>query len=54
MGNGLGMVLDNFHCILGGKIVVMLFLMFVLSCVLVFCNSLYIQYRTLSVCHFVK
>ena len=29
VGNDLGMALDNFHCILDGKIVVFLFLVFV-------------------------
>ena len=33
VGDGLGMFLDIFHCSMGGKIVVVLFLMFVLSSV---------------------
>ena len=36
MGDGLGMFLDTFHCNLGGRIVVMLFLMLVLLSVWVF------------------
>ena len=54
MGSDFGMALDNFHCILDGKIIIMFFSVFVLSCVLVFCNNLYIQYRTSSVCHSIK
>ena len=54
MGNGFGMALDNFHCILGGKIVVILFLVFVLAYVLFFCSSLYIRYETSCVCHSLK
>ena len=45
----LGMVFDNVHYIFSGNMVVLLFLVFVLSNVLVFCNSLYIQYGTSSV-----
>ena len=36
VGDGFGMALDNTHCTVGGRIVVMLFLMLVLSCVLFF------------------
>ena len=54
VGNGFGMALDKFHCILGGKIVVMLFLVFVLAYVLVFYSSLYIRYETSGVCYSLK
>lgn len=35
--NGLGMDVDNFHCILGGRIVVMLILVFkIIKCIIIY------------------
>ena len=55
VGDGLGMLLDGFHCNMGSKIVSMLFSMHVfIKCVGFFCNSFNTQCVTSSLCHLVE
>ena len=53
VGNGLGMLLGNLCCSMGGKIIALLFFKLVFIKFAGFCNSLNTQCMTSSVCRLV-